>query len=97
MICNHDIAEQETACVERLRQGVDPDDIQETEAAMDKGADEIERLREQSQAAAKAFADERAENERLRAALQTFIEAIDAGHAPPLEAYDAARAAMAGQ
>jgi hypothetical protein len=31
--------------MERLRQGVDPDDIQETEAAMDKGADEIERLR----------------------------------------------------
>jgi hypothetical protein len=33
-----------TDIVERLRQGVDPNDIPETEASMDRGADEIERL-----------------------------------------------------
>ena len=36
-----------TDIVERLRQGVDPDNIQETEAAMDRAADEIESLRKQ--------------------------------------------------
>lgn len=33
-----------TSIAERLRQGVDPDDIQETESSMDIGANEIERL-----------------------------------------------------
>ena len=58
--------------VERLRQGVDPDDIQETEAAMDKGADEIARLRTANEYAfgpAGELAKCRAETERLNKAV----------------------------
>jgi archaellum component FlaC len=39
------MSEKEMTITERLRQGIDPADIPEAEAAMDKGADEIERLR----------------------------------------------------
>ena len=45
--------------VQRLREGVDPDDIQETEAAMDAAADYIEAL----QAAAIMFARANGESE----------------------------------
>lgn len=35
-----------------------------------------------------------AEIERLRAALERFVRALDSGHAPALEDYDAARMAL---
>ncbi len=58
--------------VERLRQGVDPGDITETEFAMDTGADEIER----QQADIDKLLDERQgwldENEQLREEVATM-------------------------
>lgn len=37
---------------------------------------------------------QRAEIKRLRAVLSAFVKALDDGHAPPLEVYDAARNAL---
>ena len=60
--------------VQRLRQGVDPDNIQETEQAMDCGADEIDRQSRVANDQHRRCLDEinrlQEENGRLREALE---------------------------
>ena len=72
-----------TDIVERLRQGVDPGDITETEFAMDTGADEIKRLRDRETKlsvrviATQGFERMSAEVKQLRAALKPFANRAD--------------------
>ena len=58
--------------VERLRQGVDIDAINETELAMDKAADEIERLRDDQRTLHVHLRHRNAMNDELRAKLAKY-------------------------
>lgn len=56
--------------------------------------DEIERLRVNNAVRKVRISELELQIERLRAALERFVRALDRGHAPALEDYDAARMAL---
>jgi hypothetical protein len=91
---------------ERLRQGVDPENIRETESAMDEAAAEIARLQELLKGLGGQrywqgrWRDEEAENARLRAVAQALMDAITRARCEPTPelsaAYEDARRALEG-
>ena len=80
-----------TDIVERLRQGVDPGDITETEFAMDTGADEIKRLRKLTEWYDALDLKRIAEAEQLRAFAQ-YVADMAPGNPAPL--FEKARRAL---